>query len=352
MALLNTTLLQMSLLRAASRSLAPSPSSLSAPRLISRAYSTEQSSPTDQAPSDTHRTQRAPRTRSLRQVSEGGGAQAKLIALAVSNTAKSGAAALVNGGHEPRPHLQRQRSENGGRPRQTGPRPPRQPRTAPVDGELLEGTPSAGVPRFEVGGGGGEGQQLRRPRRSPSESQDSVLGAALSSRRSSLSPEAAALRRSPRSSFDSASSPRDNNGAPRKPRDPSSRPKGPRRDAKSSGPKPSSVFSADEAKALNIPTSVRTPSANLANLLRADLAARTLQVKAAVGAELSNENAEKQEDREQARKVLGGDYSIWSEAGGVKGDALEHARSILRGNPSVGLSGREALLSKVKEVLL
>ncbi|GAA5855455.1 hypothetical protein JCM8547_007838 [Rhodosporidiobolus lusitaniae] len=350
-------------LRVASRVLAPSSSSLqlSVPRALARAYSSEQTSGApqlaEQSEGSTHRTQRAPRTRSLRQTTESAGAMAKLVELAVKNTAASGAEAKANG---ERPASRREgqfRLQEDGTPRPPRPQRPqgqRPPRRQPAEGEAAAQQSSEGTalqPRRPS-----RPQQQRRPPRNLSEAPTSVLGAALSSRRGPLSPEAQALRRPGPRSPSSASGP----GGSRNPS--SSGPRKPaqqKRDRKPAYNAGASIFSKEQSEALKNPSAVLTPTANLAKLLRADLVARTLEVKHAVGQKLVDENAEKQEDREQARKVLGGDYSVWTEAGkgvveGSKGkkEALEHARGILTLNPSVGIVGREVLLNKVKEALL
>ncbi|GAA5884697.1 hypothetical protein JCM6882_005357 [Rhodosporidiobolus microsporus] len=347
----------MSLLRAASRALAPSSSSsltqTSLPALLSRAYSTEPAAPTE----DVHRAQRAARPRSLRQVSEQSGATGKLIALAVNNTVQGSEQQQQQGARAPRQRFQGQRQGQNRAPQQQqqqqeggAPRPPRTPRqrsspstvdTALLDGEAASGDASAPRPAGQ-----------RRPQRRSNDGPRTNLGSALSSRRSTSSPEASALREAggafrPRGA---AAGP----GGDRKPRNPL-RPKQPRPARKPRA----SAFAPEDVKPLEVPSTVRTPSANLARLLRADLARKTLQVKAAVGEKAVNEDAETAEEREAARKILGGDYSIWTEAGkdvskGAKGkeQQLEHARGILKLNPSVGIVGRETLLNKVKEALL
>ncbi|BGP14628.1 hypothetical protein JCM10213_002204 [Rhodosporidiobolus nylandii] len=329
-------------LRAASRALAPT-SQTSLPRVLARALSTEPNEQQAQQSTNTHLSQRAARPRSLKQVTEEGGATAKLVAIAVQNTAKTEPAVQALGQRGGRPYKPRQQAGEGEQGRSSAPRPRRQRETAAVDAALLEGVEGeAPVQRAK---------ETRGPRRERPQQGSSGLGAALSSRRSNVSDAARELLdraslsyRPPRP----AGGPR---GAPRKPRGPA-RPKQPR------APRPSlaaNTFSAEDTKPLTLPTSVRVPTANIAQLLRADLAAKALQVKAAVGQGV-DENAAKQGDRERARRVLGGDYSLWTEAGsqvakGAKGHALEHARGVLALNPSVGISGREALLNKVKEAL-
>ncbi|GAA5821349.1 hypothetical protein JCM11251_004582 [Rhodosporidiobolus azoricus] len=344
----------MSLLRAASRALAPSSclSQTSLPALVSRSYSTEPSQPAQ----NPHTAQRAARTRSLRQVSEQGGAMGKLIDLAVRNTAQAGEQAGAmrqrREGQQQGQAQNRQRGEgnNGGAPRP--PRSPRQRTPAAVDGALLEGSSEAPVRQQQ------QQQQQRRPRRSTDSTPRTNLGSSLSSRRSTpSSSEASALREGGFRSSTRPFPPRNRDGAspsspaggPRKPRAPL-RPK----QARPARPSLSASFSAEDTKPLDLPSSVRTPSANLARLLKDELARKTLQVKAAVGEKVVNEDAETAEAREAARKILGGDYSVWAEAGkeaanGSKG--AEHARGILKLNPSVDIVGREALLSKVKEAL-
>ncbi|GAA6031678.1 hypothetical protein JCM8097_001929 [Rhodosporidiobolus ruineniae] len=353
--------------RAASRLLAPSSSSaqLSLPRLLTRALSTEPTPEPAQKPRNPHVEQRAARTRSLRQVSEAGGATAKLVALAVGNTAQA-AEGQQQGQQRHQRRLRPQQQQQGEAVEGEGAVAPRRTfrqrqQTAEVDASLLEGD-GAAAPT--------PSQQVKRPH--PRRPQGgSNLGSSLSARRSSLSPEARALRESgaPRFSRGPAGGP----GRPgaragpggasgpagaRKPRPPM-RPKLPRR---APGAGASSIFSAQDTAPLPSPPSVvAVPRANLQQLLRAELAAKQKAVKAAaVGSGLSvDENAAKQADRDAARKVLGGDYSRWVEAGkevakGAQGkeQALEQARGVLALNPSVGIAGREALLSKVKEALL
>ncbi|GAA5967402.1 hypothetical protein JCM11641_000538 [Rhodosporidiobolus odoratus] len=349
----------MSLLRAASRAVVPScPTSTSS--ILIRPLSTQQSEqPPQPEAQSTHITQRTARPRTLKQVSEQGGATAKLVALAVSNTAqREPARNALAGQHRPFPPRQQQQrggdesasaSSSAGGPldfsssRPPSPRRPRQ--SAAVDSTLLEGAPVAT---------GESTPSTRGPRRPFNRQPTTGLGAALASRRSNVSEEARSLLDRAAPSF------RNRPGAPnsglgggagaRKPRGPA-RPKQPRRDRPSAAS--SSNFSQADMSPLDVPSTVHLGRVNLSQLLRANAVEKAAQVKEAVGA-VADVNAEKQEDRERARLVLGGDYSIWTQAGkkvAAGGKALEHARGILTLNPSVGMAGREALLSKVKEAL-
>lgn len=98
------------------------------------------------------------------------------------------------------------------------------------------------------------------------------------------------------------------------------------------------------------------PSLDLAALISADLASRTLSLK-------KNDDHEDQAVRLQARAERKGDYSRWvpaseGEEGGDKKKkatkqekVVQHASGLLSANPSVGLEGRELVLSKLQEAL-
>ncbi|GAA5898423.1 hypothetical protein JCM8208_006979 [Rhodotorula glutinis] len=180
-----------------------------------------------------------------------------------------------------------------------------------------------------------------------------------------------------------------NGGAPRRPRGDGGRPPfGGSASASGSGPagrdagKPRSAFqqrpqlrraprptaagpqwSAEATRPLTPPSTVRYPSANLAQLLRADLASKAVQLKCSLGGDkVVNEDADSREERDQAKKLLGGDYSLWLDAGKEVGEGkgqagktegvVEHARGILRTNASVPLGERQVLLNKIREAVL
>lgn len=332
-------------LKAATRVLASSTPSaqVSLPRSALARYLSSHTSAPPAAPQNSHVTQASARPRSLRQVGEEGGLTAQLVAQAVKNT-------LAQPPEKPQPPMSKEQRLEQAR-RQFARRTPQQ---GGGGSEKAEG--AAAAPARE----GGELRQSarrddRRPYRGDVEATRSGLGASLSSRRPERGADAIALlrgstaRRGPSPSSSSS-------GSPRGDRPPRSGPRPPRRPdfkrAKRSSPA-SQRFSEADMKPLVPPSSVAYPSANLAQLLRADLAAKALQVKAAIGSGV-DVNAESQQERERARKVLSGDYSRWIAAGkalaGNEG-AVEHARRLLAANPSIGLEARETLLNKVREAL-
>ncbi|GAA6002147.1 hypothetical protein JCM10207_003097 [Rhodosporidiobolus poonsookiae] len=339
-------------LRTAARALFASPSQLSLPRSLARALSTEATpAPAQQQKENPHQAQRQARTRSLRRVTEEGGATAKLVQLAVNNSANAELANNALGGQAQRrtPRFgarPQQPREEGDAPASFPRRPhPRQPR-------------SDGQQQSREGGEGSEARPFlayRRRQQGGANGPSSSLGSSLSSRRADFSPEARALRTGGGAA--SRFAPRGAGGPGARP--PARGPPRPRvQRPRQSGASADSAWSKADTDPLDVPSDVRVPKANLVQLLRAHHASKQREVKAAVGAGV-DVNAEKQEDRERARQVLGGDYSAWAEAGKEiakaekgKGKALEHARGILTLNPSVSIAGRAALLNKVKEALV
>ncbi|GAA5950253.1 hypothetical protein JCM3765_004256 [Sporobolomyces pararoseus] len=323
-------------------------SQLSTRSTILRYLSTEPA-PQD-GPVNVHEAQSKERSRSIRKVSEEGGAHSQLIALAVKNTAARAAGGQGQGQGqgsvskeqrlaqakrqlERRKTQQQQQGQSNSSSAPSSPRNDnrersRQPRTGGGD------SPSSDALALLRGNAQ---QRLFNPRFNSSP---------LNNSRSPSSGGPRPPRRNSPGSSASASSPKS---------------KGPRnkspRQSKPSSSSSSSVFSVEDTKPLVPPPQVSYPSINLAQLLRADLAAKTLQVKRSVdNTQLDGENSEDPKVREQTRKVLNGDYSQWTQVGGDKqkkgGDgALEHAKDLLSRNPSVGLKGREVFINKLKEVL-
>ncbi|GAA5836752.1 hypothetical protein JCM5353_006888 [Sporobolomyces roseus] len=317
-------------------------------RSISRPLSTD-STPT---PPNIHETQSRERERSIRKVSEEGGAHSQLIALAVKNTEKGQTKSAKVGGpqtkearlEQAKRQMERRKSETKSNDSpSSSPRTPRPSSGSPQGQPRLGSNLSNRRPQ----------QQQQQPQRSATDPISLLRG---NIERRPFNP------RFPSSSPSGDRPPRSQSSSPRSPRSgPSSKsgskPKGGgnRRQTSSS---PTSNFSAEDTKPLEPPSGIAYPSVNLAQLLRADLAAKALQVKQAVGQGLLDEDAETQEAREHARKVMSGDYSQWSkessEGKDTKGKgkkAVEHARTLLARNASVGLEGREAFMSKLKEVL-
>jgi hypothetical protein len=307
---------------------------------ILRYLSTEASQP-DTA-GDVHQTQGKERQRSIRKVSEEGGAHSQLVALAVKNTAARQAGSGSGGVSKEQRLAQAKRQLERRKAEQSvaGPKSPSSSSNqAPRNNNRNQ-------PRSATGGGGspaisdslallrGNAQQRPFNPRFPSSNEN----------RGPRPPR----RNSPPSSSSASSS------------SPKSKSKQPRRQSKSSSSSSSgSIFSAEDTKPLVPPPQVAYPSINLAQLLRADLAAKTLQVKQSVDSATKNseldENSEDPKVREQTRKVLNGDYSQWTQQAGGSGkkdkEALEHARNLLARNPSVGLKGREVFINKLKEAL-
>ncbi|GAA5914965.1 uncharacterized protein JCM6883_001779 [Sporobolomyces salmoneus] len=291
---------------------------------------------------DSHIAQSKERQRSIRKVSEEGGAHSQLVALAVKNTANRAAQGSGSVSKEQRlaqakRQLERKKAEHQG------------------GNSGASSTSSSGPRSFtnrnqsrSQAGGGGGGQQSAEAmallRGNAQQRPFNPRFPAASNDRSPRPPR----RNSPSSSSSSASSKPSSKG-----------PKGPRRQQKSSSSSSSSIFSAEDTKPLVPPPQVPYPSINLAQLLRADLAAKTLQVKRSVDSTTKNseldENSQDPKVREQTRKVLNGDYSQWAEGqnGKKEGEkeALGHAKNLLARNPTIGLEGREVLINKLKEVL-
>ena len=335
-------------LKAASRFTATSSQLSNLSRSISRSLSTE-STPASQ---DSHEAQGRQRERSIRKVSEEGGAHSQLIALAVKNTEKGQAKPNKAGGaqtkearlEQAKRQMERRKNENKSTDSlSSSPRTPR-PSSGSSQGQSRLGS--------NLSNRRPQQQQPSQPQRTATDPISLLRGNA---ERRPFNP------RFPSYSTPGDRPPRSQSSSPRSPRSsPSSKsgskPKGGNRRQNSSSP--TSNFSAEDTKPLEPPSGIAYPSVNLAQLLRADLAAKALQVKQAVGQGLLDEDAETQEAREHARKVMSGDYSQWSkessegkEGKGKGKKAVEHARTLLARNASVGLEGREAFMSKLKEVL-
>ncbi|GAA6051996.1 hypothetical protein JCM3770_003003 [Rhodotorula araucariae] len=293
-------------------------------RLLATGASSEPSEPRQHS---SHFVQSRPRVRSLRQVGEEGGSTAQLVALAVKKTQDNGAAARNQGAQRnSQPRMQRSPEEH----------------RAWLESRLAQRKAAAqgGAPAPQDGAGGAP---LRAPRPD-------------GERRRFASPRAdgSATARRPRGDRTSSSSPAGPPGADGRPRAPF-RPQQQRR-----APRPSALaqqWPPEATRPLTPPSTVQYPSANLAQLLRADLASKAVQLKCALGgAEVVNEDAETREERDQAKKVLGGDYSLWVEGGEAsqkgKESVVEHARGVLKANPSVPLTQRQVLLQKIREAVL
>ncbi|GAA5884467.1 hypothetical protein JCM16303_005095 [Sporobolomyces ruberrimus] len=283
---------------------------------------------------DIHTQQGKERARSIRKVSEEGGAHSASIALAVKNTAARA---------DRPPVSKEQRKEQAKRqfarkkPDQTkagsSPTQSSRPRTNDSNEPQQSQKPAGGLSTSDSLSllRGNAKQRPFNPRFPPSSS--------LSGDRSSRPPRFNSPSSSSSSSPKSKQQQKGSNG-----------PKLKRRERSASSP--SSIFSAEDTKPLAPPPQVSYPSINLAQLLRADLAAKALQVKHSVSKAELNEDSEDPKVREQARKVLSGDYSQWSRGEkGEKGEAVQHASTLLSRNASVGLEGREVFINKLKEVL-
>ncbi|BGP38658.1 hypothetical protein JCM10450v2_002608 [Rhodotorula kratochvilovae] len=277
-----------------------------------------------------HVVQSRPRPRTLRQVGEEGGSTAQLVALAVKNTQVKGEEHGTNRAHAMQRQGQGQGQEQG-QPRQR--RSPEEHR-AWLESRLAQRKAAA------AGGPAQEGGAPREPRMYGGER-----------RRFTGPPRGDGAPRRPRG--DRSSSPSGPPGADGKPRTPF-------RPQQRRAPRPSASglqWPAEATRPLTPPSTVHYPGANLAQLLRADLASKAVQLKCALGGtEVVNEDAETREEREQAKKVLGGDYSLWVEAGEGQGKGkegvVEHARGVLKSNASVPLSQRQVLLQKIREAVL
>ena len=343
-------------LKAAGR-LTNASSQLSTRSTILRYLSTEPSA--QDGPVNPHEAQSKERSRSIRKVSEEGGAHSQLIALAVKNTAARAAGGQGQGAVsrdqrlaqakrqlERRKNQQQQGQSNSSSPRNNNRERSRQPRSGGKGGggESSASSPDAALALLR----GNAQQRLFNPRFNSSPLNNN-----------SRFPSSGGPRPPRRNSPGGSSS-----ASPSSPKSKGPRNKSPRQ-YKSSSSSSSSVFSAEDTKPLVPPPQVSYPSINLAQLLRADLAAKTLQVRRSVdtttGQSNGGEDSEDPKVREQTRKVLNGDYSQWSQVGGRGGGdkkkggggdgALEHAKDLLSRNPSVGLKGREVFINKLKEVL-
>ncbi|GAA5836167.1 hypothetical protein JCM9279_002215 [Rhodotorula babjevae] len=344
----------LSLLRPGSRLVA---SSAQIPLALStRLYSADApASPAPRPPRNSHEAQSRPRTRTLRQVGEESGSTAQLVALAVKKTQAQGGDTRHSGFRQQ--GAGGQAAAAGGQ--QRGQRPPRQMQRTPEEhrewlkqrlderraasseggaAPRFSSSPSEGGERRRFGGQRAEGGP-RRPRgdggRPPFGGSSSASGSGAAGRDGAK----------PRGAF---------------PQRPHQMRRAPRPTA--AGPQ----WSAEATRPLTPPSTVRYPSANLAQLLRADLASKAVQLKCSLGGtKVVNEDADSREERDQAKKLLGGDYSLWLDAGkaeagegkakgkaGKQEGVVEHARGILRTNASVPLGERQVLLNKIREAVL
>lgn len=299
--------------------------------------------PTRDAP-DSHELQSKERQRSIRKVSEEGGAHSQLVALAVKNTAaraNNARAGQAPASKEDRLAQAKRQFER------------RKAQSASEGRETL--VSSAGRPRSQPARGGDA-----RPRGGAAgASADAVSLLRGNARERPFNP------RFPNASGDRGPRPPRRNGPPSSGGPNAANAKKSPRGAKparkaAAGAGAKSVFSAEDLKPLVPPAEVAYPSINLAQLLRADLAAKALQVKRSVDTATVeshlDENSQDPKVREQARKILNGDYSHWSSSrdgkDGTRGtDAVEHATDLLARNPTIGLKGRQAFINKLKEHL-
>ncbi|GAA6063200.1 hypothetical protein JCM10212_000502 [Sporobolomyces blumeae] len=372
-------------LKAANRFASTSSQLCAARSALARHLSTEPSSTAEAH--DVHVVQGKERERSIRKVSEEGGATAQLVALAVKNTQASTKEARIE---QAKRQMNRKRSEQGrieSAERANAPAPasapsPRRPSTGPREHSSPDRRSERGLDALSLLRGSADRRPFT-PRGSPGSS-----------------------RLNPRVPAGSARGPGTGGGGggPRPPRragGPNLNKKGPggggggaNRRSGSTKKAAGSIFSPEDVKPLVPPEGVSYPRVNLAQLVRADLAAKAVQVKHAVGqgGVVGLDAAEDSDDahrRREARKVLTGDYSNWVQGGSTstssstgpaaqgqgggdkkvkKGgnhknkqqqqgasdkasEAVEHATSILARNPSVGLEGRKVFLDKLKESL-
>lgn len=312
--------------------------SILATRVCSRAapYSTDSNS----QPS-IHEVQALSRKRELRKVAEGSGSTAQLIGLAVKNTSDRAAAKAPGQG---------QRSGGGG-----GQRTATQgTRRAPGAGNRAGGV-APGMHREEL-------QRLLAERKAAA-ARGQTEGAFASGPSGPGSrtggPRRAAGGPGGRPRPPRAGAPPGANtttGAPR-PRKPAA-PRRPNRAASSTGPRESSSrWSADELKPLVAPAHVSLSRANLAGLVKASALAETSQLRVALQQVGVDVDAREKAERDQARRVLAGDYSLWlSSAAGKKNgkkssgpSPVEQARAVLSLNSTIPLKSREQVLDKIRE---
>ncbi|GAA5976263.1 hypothetical protein JCM10908_005434 [Rhodotorula pacifica] len=324
------------------------------PHARSAQYSTDSTS----QPS-IHEVQALPRKRELRKVAEGSGSTAQLIGLAVKNTSERASRAPGQG--------QQQRS--GQRtPGQDSRRAPsaaaggnRTSRVAPglhreeLQRLLAERKAAAARGQTEgvySSGPSGSGPRSGGPRRGPG----GPGGRPRPPRAGGPAAAGAAGPGGPGAT---------NNGAQR-PRRPAA-PRRPARNNAQAGPRESSRWSADELKPLVPPAHVSLSRANLAGLVKASALSETSQLRAALQQVGVSVDAKEKAERDQARKVLAGDYSLWlsdaSPAAQVKGakkdgkksaegkgsTPVEQARAVLSLNSTIPLKSRAQVLDKIRE---
>lgn len=312
-----------------------------ATRVCSRAalYSTDSTS----QPS-VHEVQALPRKRELRKVAEGSGSTAQLIGLAVKNTSERAAAKAPGQG---------QRSSGGG-----------QQRTAPQGARRAPGGVAPGMHREEL-------QRLLAERKAAA-ARGQTEGA-FASGPSGSGPRTGGPRRAaggpggrprpPRAGAAPGGAPGGANnptGAPR-PRKPAAPRRPNRASASSNGPREfSSRWSADELKPLVPPAHVSLSRANLAGLVKASALAETSQLRVALQQVGVDVDAREKAERDQARRVLAGDYSLWLSSAAGKKDVkqtskpspVEQARAVLSLNSTIPLKSREQVLDKIREATI
>lgn len=319
-----------------------------ATRVCSRAapYSTDSTS----QPS-VHEVQALPRKRELRKVAEGSGSTAQLIGLAVKNTSERAAAKAPGQG---------QRS--GGDQRTA----PQGARRAPGNANRAAGGVAPGMHREEL-------QRLLAERKAAA-ARGQTEGA-FASGPSGSGPRTGGPRRAAGGPGGRPRPPRagaapgapggasnTTGGAPR-PRKPAA-PRRPNRAASSNGPRESlSRWSADELKPLVPPAHVSLSRANLAGLVKASALAETSQLRIALQQVGVDVDAREKAERDQARRVLAGDYSLWLSSApapvvksgkkdGKKSSEpspVEQARAVLSLNSTIPLKSREQVLDKIRE---
>lgn len=309
-------------------------------------YSTDSSS----QPS-VHEVQSVPRKRELRKVAEGAGQTAQLIRAAVQNTSNRASGAPA--GDARQRNGPRTEGQRGGRPQSASQGPARvapgmhraelqrlleQRKAAAARGQTEAGyAPSGGASHGGPHGAAGGGGPARRP------------------------PGPGGRPRPPRAGAAPGTP-----GAPR-PRKPAQ----PRRPARAgaSGPRSSSAsdrWSPEDLKPLVPPSHVSLRRANLAGLVKASALAESSQLRAALVEVGVSVDAKEKAERDQARKVLEGDYSPWlgggasASAGGKKDaakkgaeakgpSAVDQARAALSLNATIPLRSRQKVLDRIRE---
>ncbi|GAA5863879.1 hypothetical protein JCM3774_001186 [Rhodotorula dairenensis] len=312
-------------------------------------YSTESTS----QPS-VHEVQALPRKRELRKVAEGSGSTAQLIGLAVKNTSERAGKVPGQGQEQGQRGGQRAAGQGG--------------KGAPGAGQRAGGV-APGKHREEL-------QRLLAERKAAAARGQTEGAFASGPSGSGMRPGGGPRRaaggpggarpRPPRAGAAPGGPPGAPNSGPPRPRKPAS-PRRPPRSA-STGPREASRWSADELKPLVPPAHVSLSRANLAGLVKASALYETSQLRLALQEVGVSVDAKEKTERDQARKVLAGDYSPWlatassapqasgSTKGGekksneVKGPGpVEQARAILSLNAAIPLKSREQVLDKIRE---